>query len=359
MKLLRSLLLPILVTPLLATAETAATPTPEKEKPAGFWDKFFIAPVPTSSPSQGSGLALNTMYLHDRINNDTPASTSWAYTQYTDTDSFMFFGGHKHYFKDDKWRAEGMYGYINSHVKHFGFDKPLPVPLPYNGKTQFVFGSLQKQFFDNWYIGGQFTYYHTQAKGEGPNPDQNEDFERRMKGESAGFGGLAQYDSRDNQFNATKGWNIEFSSWHYLEALGSQHNYHQLSAKASHYIELQPNHVLAFNGAYKQLLGDSPDYAQVNVEMRGFQWEQLRGNSAAWLQSEYRWKFAGKWTWVGFAGVAGIEKKQSSSVNDKVFVSGGTGIRYLLSAKEKLNIGIDVAASEFEHSFYLRMGEAF
>ena len=53
------------------------------------------------------------------------------------------------------------------------------------------------------------------------------------------------------------------------------------------------------------------------------------------------------------------EGRQKDIKNAEILPGGGVGVRYMMIPKERINIGIDVAAGKGDWGLYFRIGESF
>ena len=76
-------------------------------------------------------------------------------------------------------------------------------------------------------------------------------------------------------------------------------------------------------------------------------------------QAEYRWRFYGKWTAVGFFGLATMFESINPDDDGQILPGIGTGIRYMAFPETNMNIGLDVAVGREDWGLNFRFGEAF
>ncbi|WEM43434.1 BamA/TamA family outer membrane protein [Photobacterium sp. DA100] len=73
---------------------------------------------------------------------------------------------------------------------------------------------------------------------------------------TSGLGLVVDYDTRDNLFYPTQGYQLSAEYMVYDEALGSDYNYYSLSLSGQVYIPLSPSWNLAFGGNYQNFSSD-------------------------------------------------------------------------------------------------------
>ncbi|PMJ92254.1 BamA/TamA family outer membrane protein [Vibrio sp. 10N.261.55.A7] len=328
--------------------------------------KFAILPAPVTDDALGNGLSLTAMYIHDRAAGTENPSISFAYGQYTDTQSGMLVLGHEHIFSHDEWRA-GIYGgHFELNLNHYGsIGFVLPKPIKYTNGSSFTYGTVKKQIVEDLYVGlhGVWSGGSAKVANDPPlSPEMKNEFEQRMSGSSTAAGFLMTYDTRDKMMGATEGVKLDVSTMHY-EDRNSGKPYHRIDADFSQFFPVADNNVFAYRLITEHLIGNVPDYEMVAPELRGVDWNKARGQSVYQAEVEYRHQITEKWSGVAFAGAAYVQSKKSSvqpKGASEIIPSTGVGIRYMLDPTERFSVGADVAVSKDGHtSYYIRFGEAF
>jgi outer membrane protein assembly factor BamA len=182
-------------------------------------------------------------------------------------------------------------------------------------------------------------------------------------GAEVGVGPALILDLRDNDFAPRRGPYLELSSHFHLDALGSWTNQaHVIDAR--HYIDMGGRHVLAGQLYAKFTSGDVPFDSLAKLggaaRMRGFYEGRFRDRHMAIAQLDYRspfwWRFAGA-LFVAAGAVA--PALTDFSLRDGQ-LAGGAGLRFMLSAKDRAALRLDLAATGGgEMGVYLQLGEAF
>jgi hypothetical protein len=76
-------------------------------------------------------------------------------------------------------------------------------------------------------------------------------------------------------------------------------------------------------------------------------------------QSEYRRILSPRWGFVLFAGVGEVAHAWDSFTAGNLLPAGGTGVRFNLSKKERINLRGDMAYGTTGWSWNFSLGEAF
>lgn len=86
---------------------------------------------------------------------------------------------------------------------------------------------------------------------------------------------------------------------------------------------------------------------------------QYRDKAMLTAQMEYRARLWKRWGMVAFGGVGTIAPEFDQFSWDELLPSVGGGLRYMISGKKRINLGVDFAVGRDTNAFYFRIGEAF
>ncbi|USD67074.1 outer membrane protein assembly factor [Vibrio sp. SCSIO 43136] len=372
MKYITPLVVPLIVT--TSVYASAANPESDEqhnldqkvEETQSLWGtKFAVLPQPITDPALGRGIGLTALYIHDRAEGATNPSTSFAYGQWTDTNSGVAVVGHEHNSAFDEWRGAAYLGYIGLNLTHYGHaGAAAKKPLRYTNNAKFFYGNLKKRLIENLYFGvqGMWSGGNAVTKNDKHYTEQDRArFEEAMSGTNSALGLILSYDKRDNMMSAREGYMTEISSMHY-EARETGKPYHRVDAEFSQFIPVADKDVFAYKAMTAHLLGSVPSYEMVTPELRGIDWNKSRGTSVYQLEAEYRHAIDEKWTGVAFAGAAYVETQfdAKQKAASEWIPAGGIGVRYMMEPTERFSIGFDYAITKGgESNYYIRFGEAF
>jgi outer membrane protein assembly factor BamA len=180
---------------------------------------------------------------------------------------------------------------------------------------------------------------------------------------TSALGPAIEYDSRDNQFEPSRGIyataQLEFAT----PKLGGDVSYRSLRSQYAQYWRVLPDVVLAGQASICALDGDVPFtelclYGTGN-DLRGYTGGQYRDRSMYTVQGETRWQFAERWGAVLFAGIGSVANRFSDLLSVTQLPSAGVGLRWLASKQYKVNLSLDVAWGRDGSAVYLYIGEAF
>ena len=180
----------------------------------------------------------------------------------------------------------------------------------------------------------------------------------------AGLGLVALWDGRDNSFSPSKGFYFSYSINNFSKALGSRYNFTSQAVDIRKYFTLSKNQVLAFQLMINTNNGTVPVRSMANIGsnaiMRGYYEGRFTDNNLFAFQVEDRIHLINRLGMVLFAAAGRV----GSQIKDVFVFNGlkpslGTGIRYSIDKKEKLNLRFDLGFGERSNGFYFYITEAF
>jgi len=322
---------------------------------------FVIVPVPISNPTLDTGLVVGGAYFYPQSEQQKkvqPASMTAAAAMYTSNDSAMFGLGHQSYWDQDTWRLGGAIGYANLKLSLLTPVDPGTGPsVNWNIRGNLAFARLSRKILGDWYVGvsGRFVNFE-QSIGSS---DDTNPFDQAEETKTAGFGLIAEYDSRDMPMNSYSGRLFQFGALFNDEAFGSDVSYQSYKIAYRSYYELSVPVVLAWEVQACHKSGAAPLWDLCTVKLRGFAATDYLSVSSASGQFEARWRMTGRWGLVGFAGV-GYSRDNFSQTNDREPIpSYGIGVRFMVLKAKRINLRLDFARSTDSEAIYLSVGEAF
>ncbi len=334
------------------------------KKPHDF--SFVALPIPVSNPTIGSGFAVGAGALYKAGGSDKPWVTGIAFL-YTNTESWGLALVPKAYIADDRFRVVGAAGGGEFHIDYYGIganagDRNVSVPITQDAVFVGVQGLMRVA--PHFYAGLQYRYLDMSTSlhiDPPPFPDLDIPPAERESISSA-LGLSAEYDTRDSEYQTSRGiyatgvWLVSDT------AIGSDRDYSRGEARINGYHRLDPKSVLAWRGSVCVAGDDAPFYDICNYgsqnDLRGYASGQYRDRAMVAVQAEYRRHLFGRFGAVVFAGVGGVGP-DLGSVNDAFLPAGGVGLRFEASRKYGVNVGVDYAVGKDSDAFYFRIGEAF
>lgn len=326
---------------------------------------FVGMPIPISDPAVGNGLALVGAAFY-RAGGAARPWTTGVGALYTDTESYAVFAGQKAYLARDRVRLTAGAGKGTFNLDFFGIGQAAGGrgrSIPIVQKGQGGIAEVLVQVAPHIFVGPHYRLIDLKTSinlAELPFPDlQIPEVELRSRSSSLGLSG--EYDTRDSEFQPTRGYYGTALWLHADKALGSDFNYDRVELKLAGYHRLDPKSILAWRGSTCWAGDRAPFYDICNFgsqnDLRGYVNGQYRDHAMYAVQAEYRrhlfWRVGG----VAFAGVGGVAP--SFDKMSKLLPAAGVGVRFLASRKYGVNATIDYAWGEDSQALYFSIGEAF
>lgn len=296
------------------------------------------------------------MYRIDPLDTISPKSLSGMAGIYTTNGSYFVSFFNKIYLKEDQWRIVA-FAMTGDHLSQFYMDDvDEPGFYNYGTKTTFVMTGVQRQVFNDFYLGINYSYAHHNTVYE-------DDIQEPSTVKTNGLQLNVLYDNRDMVYYPTQGkktslkW-INFPTW-----FGNEVKAQKIIGEYNQYFPMRNGKdVLAARFAGKFGLGDIAFEQQVTLggkDIRGYSEGKYRGDGLMAIQGEYRYNFQPKMGLVGFFGLGTIYGSDTESFNWKLYPGGGIGYRYKAFKSVKFNIGLDAAVGKDDWGIYFRIGESF
>ncbi len=329
-------------------------------------------PIPSNNPATGFGLAALGAYMY-QVDKESQTSMTGLGAFGTTNGSWAVGAMQRANFGHGRYRLDIGVGYADVNYRYFGQgneagDNGIGLPIKQKGWVVRPRGYVR--IFDNLYVGLQYRFMTSttsvrinRSELDPEDPATPELAALQVDVDAGLLGFLFKYDSRNSEWTPTSGMLIDVQFDVGRKNLANDFNYEVLRFTFSHYIELMPNHVLAYNAHVCKASNDTPFfdmclYGSSNT-LRGYEAGQYRDFSMAAIQAEYRWKFTKKFGLAVFAGVGAVAPSIGNLGKDGWLPSVGVGVRYVVSDVFGVNIGADYAWGKHSEAFYLRVGEAF
>lgn len=337
--------------------------------------KVTFAAIPIINYSSSIGLiggAMGAMYY--KINrNDTisPSSSTMLFGMYSTSKTYMAMALQQIYFNEDKWRAKFGIGRGDIFFQYFqglpemgnsGAYNEDGIWIDFNTTMNFLLLDVSRLVINNLYVGLEAFYNEASTTYNVTNPETGEDFTTLAQMNSLGYTLL--YDSRNNVSQPSKGFFIQYKNRFVREAFGATENFDRFEIAANNYWDINDNSksILVSRIFANISAGDVPFEGENVVgrdDLRGYSKGKYRGNQVYAIQAELRQNIYKKFGMVGFVGVATAVDQAHEIPTSELLPGVGVGIRYLMIASEKINVGLDVGVGKDDWSLTFRIGETF
>jgi len=287
---------------------------------------------------------------------------------YTDSKTWAVGISQTTYFKEDRYRANGLLGLYNINIDFYGIGNASgnrDDPIPINQRGGYFEPEFLARIRENIYLGVQYRFIKMDTSlNVGEDTETGREIpEDQLDSISSGLGLIFNYDSRDNKYNPYRGTFFEFTTNFASDIIGSNNNYQTYDAAYNYYYSLAERMVLAYRLRGRISFGDVPFYDLslfgTSYDLRGYPGGKYRDRMMLVTQLEYRWQFYWRLGMVAFAGVGQVAPELDDFNSDDLLPSAGVGLRFLVSKENRLNLSIDYAVGKGSNAIYIYVGEAF
>jgi hypothetical protein len=339
----------------------------EEVPPVAENGKLVVVPIPVSNPTIGTGLAAGVGYLFN-LDPVSKASVIGGGGLKTDNGTWAGAVAASLYLAKNTWQVKAGYAYFDANVQFYGIggeagDSGVALPISQSGWA----GGFQvlRQVYGHFNAGLQGWYLHmaTSYDLNDTVPDSPEIPPAELDSSIAGVGLVGTYDTRDIPLNPKGGILVSLAANYAPESLGSIRTFEKYALAYNHYIGLGERQVLALRLSGCATPGEPPFYALCllgkSADLRGYEVGQYRDKAMIAAQAEWRWTFYRRFGMVAFAGTGEVAPSWSDFSRDSLVPGYGAGVRYMLTEKYRVNVGIDYARGRDSSAWYFVVGEVF
>ena len=358
---------------------------------------FLPVPIIITDPAFDGGLGLAGLIFHESKEGAEkrkqamlssknaakyllpPSVSAVAYVK-TGNDSWTTGGGHMGFFNQGKIKYVGGAGYGDINLDFYGFGS-IELNKPIELKTKAV-GMVQTLKFkvpdSKVYVGIKQSYMDAEISPTSL-PDFNgellppswegniADIEEKIKDvlyrkvTTSGLGIALEYDTRDNVFSPTQGYQYSFEYLVFSDKIGSDKNYQLTTFEGLNYWQFSDK----FNGGLKiaseiaDTDGFLPPYALPSMKIRGVPSGRYQGTHTFAMETEVSYALDSRWRVLGFVGAGRVGNEMSSLKHGDTKVSKGVGFRYEVARRYGFFTGMDVAFGPEETVWYIQSGSAW
>ncbi len=285
---------------------------------------------------------------------------------YTLNKQWLFFMPFQLYCKNDLYKISGELGYYKFFYNFYGIgtDSESDNLEKYGVNYPRVRVNATRQLNKNLWYGLKYSF----DKFSGLTLDsvgqlQNLDLVGVQGGLFSAFSVGAEWDTRDQIFYPSKGLRAEFEYRLSDKSFGSDFGFKKVVFESSYFKSMRQNHILGFNVQTSATLGNAPFY-YLNFfgnarTGRGYPDRRFLDRHIFSTQIEYRFPLVWRFSGVSFFTISTVGNDYSTLLKEKFFPSIGSGFRFLLDKKDRLNLRCDLAFTPDDFNFYLTIGEAF
>lgn len=339
-------------------AESIADTTSELTKTKlGFTTgSFFVAPIPVSNPTIGSGLLGVGGYLFKM---DEGSGTSFlglaGFRTDNGSEGIALAGSLK--FADGQWAMT--LAAADASVNYDLILGSLTVPLEQEGSAYYA--KLGYKVSENVTLGGELSYLESTitvpllAEIQRIRNDLNLDIWQT--------GLFATYDTTDDDLFPREGtWlngTLSFGS-----VRDSDREFTTAVAIWNQYFPIGERDTVAARATFCASDDATPFFLQCSIgrtdAFRGFSSFEFRGDVLTSAQAEYRGRFGSRFGYTVFGGVGAVAEEFGDLPDETWRSAVGVGLRYKVTEDFPLDLSLDFSRnSEGEDNLYLYIGQAF
>ncbi|MCL1066090.1 outer membrane protein assembly factor [Shewanella olleyana] len=349
---------------------------------------YGFLPVPSiiTEPSLGTGLMVMGLFLHEdeeqslqrqkvaRESTDGGANLltpgiSVIGLGATDNKTKFAFAGHRHTWKQDgiRYLVGGAYGDINMNY-YSQLNLGLDLALDLNMEGYGVLQTVQFRIADSpVFLGLSQKYLSLDLSANNDLSFIPPELSDRLLGlfnlspTVSSLGAILEYDSLDNFFMPSKGYDYTLTYDWYDKAFGGDYNYQSLSATGINYWPILDNLSFGLKLSYQSVESSSsiPIFSYPYIDLRGIPSNRYQGENVSTAEIELLWKVTPRWMLLGFTG-SGLAGSSASEMWDADNQNSyGAGFRYTIARRYGLYMGIDVAKGPEDTAWYVNIGTGF
>jgi len=266
--------------------------------------------------------------------------------------------------EDHILRFQASYSYYPDNFWGLGNYTPASAKEDFSQKQFFINPQFLQRVHKKVYLGVSYEFQQTgDVTYQHGGVFDRENIAGRFGGNTSGVGPLLTWDSRNEAYSPSKGFFSEIQYIVFNKALGSNFDFKLLNFDCRKYIKLMPTSVLALQGLGGFAEGDVPFRKLEELGgpdmMRGYYGGRFTDKCLMAYQAELRQFLFWRIGCVFFGAMGQVAPRVADFALNSFHYTYGTGLRFALSKKEKLNLRIDYGISKESTALTLQLREAF
>ncbi|WP_370981056.1 BamA/TamA family outer membrane protein [Agaribacterium sp. ZY112] len=351
---------------------------------------FLPVPIIITDPSVDGGLGMMGLFFHENEEDKEarlkamqsatsnagkylmPPSVSAVAGVKTGNDSWFVGGGHMGFFKHGDIRYTGGGGYGDVNLDFYGSGSiQLQKPVEINTKATVVMQNLKFRLGkSNWFLGPTQQYINSEISPvtlgtieDYLPPAWSEQLKKWLTVDvtTSALGAVLEYDSRDNIFTPTSGYQYQFNAKRFDEAIGSDIDYSLMSLQGLNYWPLSERMRVGLKVAGEKANADGflPPFAMPSVSLRGIPAMRYQGMKVAMTEAEFGYGFTPRWRGLLFGGSGRAATSDEELFDSKALNTYGAGFRYQIARRYGFDMGMDFAEGPDGLVWYITAGSAW
>lgn len=187
--------------------------------------------------------------------------------------------------------------------------------------------------------------------------------EKELRSATSALGLAGEYDTRDSEYQPTRGIYATALLLQASEALGGDFDYYRTEVAVNGYHRLGAKSVVAWRASICATGEEAPFYDLCTFgsqnDLRGYVNGQYRDQAMFAVQAEYRRHLFWRLGAAVFAGVGEVGPDLSRMNTENLLPAAGLGLRIKVSERYGVNARVDYAWGKDSEALYVSVGEAF
>jgi outer membrane protein assembly factor BamA len=324
----------------------------------------FIYYSPETNLAFGGGGVLN--FRAGTRKEETRTSSVWAYASYNLARQFNVMVKPEIYLQGDDLIIDGTVRYERAPQLFYGVgnDMPSSDEESFTPRTFTVQFGVKRRLVGKLFAGLRYDFEQlTMEKFESGGILDGAGITGSRGGMYSGFGVSFDWDTRDAVLYPHKGVLVQLSADAFGAMAGSDLTFTCLKIDYRRYVPFGANRVLALQAYWHSTSGDVPfdRLALLGGEslLRGYYKGRFRDKGLLAIQAEYRVFVTKRIGVAGFAGLADVFSGLGEFRLEKLKVSVGSGLRYMVNKRDGTTLRLDMAWGRASFGLYLTAKEAF
>lgn len=351
---------------------------------------FMPVPIIITEPALGTGGGLVGLFFHESDEEKQqrmdaaqqsenasahllPPSVTAVAGAATSNGTWLGGVGHMGFWKQDSIRYAGFAGYGSVNLDYYSSeDTKFFDSIELNTEGTVINQKLKFRIpGQRLFLGVEQHWMDTKISPNNLNgsldqilpPGIIDDFEQLLEidAQISGLGIITQFDSRNNIFTPTQGYNYEMSYRVYDDLLGSDYDYNYLYFEGLNYWPVGKSFIASLRLQADTLDTDEliPIYVYPSIQMRGIPAMRYQGEAMVLGEFEGRWLINQRWSINAFAGVGRTGEDLDDIKDNTDRFAKGIGFRYNMARRYGFHMGIDVAQGPEDTAWYIQAGSAW
>lgn len=332
-------------------------------------NSFLIAPVISKTPETDWAFALASIYVFKTNAGDSNLRTSTVpiMAAYTTRKQFILASNSTIYFPREQFVLKFEFSYSDFIDKFWGLGNSTSYRNFewYYYNQAFISAQIDKKLFFGtfWGLGWEFQNVIKNDYTKSGYFDQDNVIGRgpyQISGPTAFF----TFDTRNHAYLPNRGTMIKLKYGGFFLGTGSSYRFDLVEIDFRKFIKIYQNITLGIQAYQYYTFGETPFRSLGNMGgntmMRGYYAGRFRDKMYVMTQAELRFPIYKRFSGVVFGGLGQVGNKFKDFDFEKLKFSVGSGIRFAVLKKDKLNLRFDVAWGNYGNfNYYIILSESF